>query len=196
MKHYTYKITNNLNGKYYLGRRTNKDEILEQDTYFGSGKRLKLAIKKYGIENFTKEILERFETYEELIEAEKRLITEEIIADPNCYNMALGGHGGYTYYADRVFNHTDETKEKISIANKGRPRPDARETAINCGLNKFWNGRARSEQDKHNKSIAAKRNAALGINPFSQKIKCPHCNKETDTGNAKRWHFDRCKERK
>ena len=196
MKHYTYKITNNLNGKYYLGRRSYKDEIIESDTYFGSSKILKRAISKYGIENFTKVILEEFETYEELVEAEKRLITADVVADPNCYNLALGGWGGYTYYENRICLITDDGRRRISEANTGRPRPDASQRNIENGFNKFWDGRARSEQDKHNKSIAAKRNAALGINPFSQKIKCPHCNKETDTGNAKRWHFDKCKERK
>lgn len=196
MKHYTYKITNNVNGKYYLGRRSFNNEMIEADSYFGSSKILKRSIRKYGKDSFTKEILEIYDTYEELVEAEKTLITADIVADPLCYNIALGGWGGYTYYEGRKSVLSEEGKQRISEANTGRPRPDASKRNLETGFNKHWAGKTRSEQDKANKSLAAKKNVEAGINPFTQKIKCPHCNKETDTGNAKRWHFDKCKERK
>ena len=55
---YFYKITNNLNGHYYYGVHCTNDL---DDGYMGSGKRLHWAYEKYGIENFTKEILKFFE---------------------------------------------------------------------------------------------------------------------------------------
>lgn len=37
-----------------------------------------------------------------------------------------------------------------------------------------------------------KGNSVIGTN-LSKRIICPHCNKEGNVGNMKRWHFDNCK---
>ena len=59
MYYLIYRTTNLLNGKYYVGaHRTTK----KNDDYLGSGVALKRAIKKYGRENFSKEIVEECET--------------------------------------------------------------------------------------------------------------------------------------
>ena len=48
-----YKTTNLINGKIYVG-----SDISNIPSYLGSGKILKCAIKKYGKDNFQKEILD------------------------------------------------------------------------------------------------------------------------------------------
>lgn len=85
---YFYKITNNINGKYYYGVHCT-DNI--NDGYMGSGTRIKPAYKKYGIENFTKEIISFFDTTQELYEYERTIVNEDLIKDDNCYNIKLGG---------------------------------------------------------------------------------------------------------
>lgn len=53
MFHYVYEITNNINGKKYIGKRSCHCPI-EEDKYMGSGTLLLKAIDKYGIDNFSK----------------------------------------------------------------------------------------------------------------------------------------------
>jgi hypothetical protein len=85
---YFYKIENKINGNFYYG--IHKTSNLN-DGYLGSGKRILYAIKKYGKENFNKEILMFFNTYNEALNYESEIVTEELILDSSCYNLALGG---------------------------------------------------------------------------------------------------------
>lgn len=111
MVHYTYKTTNLVNGHYYLGMHS--QDLSKPDNYLGSGKALKVAIKKYGRDNFKKEIIKYFNSREELCQGEIELITDQVILDHNSYNMKPGGQGG----SDGL---SEISKAKISKANKGR----------------------------------------------------------------------------
>lgn len=99
-----YKTTNTINGKFYIGKHKTEDI---NDDYLGSGKRLKYAIKKYGINNFHKEILH-------VCESEKQMdILEKILVVPDKetnYNMCPGGHGGFGYI--NSFIYTKERRQK------------------------------------------------------------------------------------
>lgn len=81
-----------ITGKYYIGMHSTTNF---EDGYMGSGKRLRYSIRKYGLENHKKEILEFFENRELLIEAEKRMITSDMLLDVMCMNIGRGGIGGF-----------------------------------------------------------------------------------------------------
>lgn len=92
--HYFYKITNLINGKYYYGIHSTNNL---DDGYMGSGNLLHKAYKKYGKENFNKEILRFFDNREELANYEELFVNENLITDFNCYNISIGGEKWKTY---------------------------------------------------------------------------------------------------
>ena len=114
---YIYKTTNLVNGKIYVGQHTSKTF---NSKYLGSGKVLKKAIDKYGIDNFCCEIIEVCNSLEELNEKEIYWISklqskEESIG----YNIADGGNklslsGKHNPMFGKKNAATLETKMKIS----------------------------------------------------------------------------------
>lgn len=88
-KFYTvYKTTNKINNKIYIGSHETFDL---NDKYIGSGKAFKHAVKKYGKENFTKEILFIFDNKQEMLEKEKELVNKNFIISNENYNLIEGG---------------------------------------------------------------------------------------------------------
>ena len=89
-----YQITNLIDGKIYIGKHQTKDLT---DDYMGSGKQLKRAQAKHGIENFKKEILFQFDNEAEMNAKEAELVTEEFCLREDTYNLCPGGRGGFGY---------------------------------------------------------------------------------------------------
>lgn len=92
--HTIYKTTNLLNNEYYIGYHKTENP---DDFYLGSGKRIVRSIKKYGRENFMKEILFLFDNEIDAFNKERELVTEDLIKNPLCLNLKVGGEGGFDY---------------------------------------------------------------------------------------------------
>jgi len=89
--HFLYKTTCLITNKFYYGMHSTSNL---EDGYFGSGKRLWLSINKHSRSNHTIEKLKFFDSRNELIRGEIELITDELLKDPMCMNIASGGDGG------------------------------------------------------------------------------------------------------
>ena len=74
--HIIYKTTNLINGKIYVGMHST-DNL--NDGYLGSGWILKQVIKKYGKENFKREVLLVLSNRKEAIEVEALLVELAIV---------------------------------------------------------------------------------------------------------------------
>lgn len=109
-----YKIINNINQKFYIGVHKTKNP---NDSYMGSGKAIKEAIKVHGKKNFSKHILLVTENEEEAYCLEKQLTVD--FSDRNNYNMKLGGIGGFTKeVAKKGYEAANWTKELLSENGK------------------------------------------------------------------------------
>ena len=88
MIYYVYKITNIITNHYYIGCHSTNDLF---DEYMGSGVLIKKAIKYYGAENFEKVMLKKCKSKRDMYFQERKIITKEVVKDPNCYNLITGG---------------------------------------------------------------------------------------------------------
>ena len=78
------------------------------DGYIGSGKRLWHSINHHGIENHKFEILELCEDRTQLAGREREIVNQQLLENPLCLNLKVGGIGGWGA-------HSDEAKKKISL---------------------------------------------------------------------------------
>lgn len=92
-----YKLTNQINGKVYIGLTTRSlEERLRQHHYdarHGKDRPLYRAMRKYGEDAFTSEIIDKAETLDELKQKEQYWIQKynSYAAEGKGYNATLGG---------------------------------------------------------------------------------------------------------
>ena len=144
-----YKITNLINGKIYIGQ-----SHVDNENYYGSGLAINGAIKKYGKQNFKREILEYCDFAIQLIGQEIYWIKKLSSKSPNGYNLTDRGEGASGY------KHTDEQRKRNSESHKGNllSEENKRKIRESCkGMNKGkapWNKGLTKETDARVKENA------------------------------------------
>lgn len=197
--HYLYQTTNLLNNKIYIGVHSTKNL---DDGYIGSGISMLYSIKKYGKENFKKEILGYFDTRELLFEAELKIVNQEFVERLDTYNIQVGGGGPPAELAlttiERISltqtgkRHTPETKKKISLIRKGKRHTAETKRKISLaqqGENGHNFGKHHTAETKNKMSLVRKGRKQKIVN-------CPHCSKSGGLSAMTRWHFSKCKQKK
>ncbi len=144
---YVYRTTNNITNKKYIG--ISHYDRSDNNSYFGSGTIIKNAIRKYGKQAFTKDILEECDTFEALIEAEGKWISKyNAVESDEYYNLMPGGHAGYSEgmktYWSRYSKEQRKTMRKWNKTPVGRPKglKHTEETKALIGsksVNRNWN---------------------------------------------------------
>jgi len=199
MINYVYKTTNLINGKFYIGVKTNSRHF--DDGYFGSGFLLNKAIKKYGYKNFKKEILWHFGTAEECFEKESEIVTEEFVKLDNTYNIALGGRGGNLgslvnkKKSQKLKGHkvSEETKQKIALSQKGNTSRRGKKWTEQSKkrLSNACKGRmAPNKGVPHSEEAKAKMRKPHKTTGPKIRLSCVGCGKETTVNTF--WRHKQC----
>ena len=119
---YIYEIKNLVNGKTYIGQHTLREgRTIKTDFYYGSGKLINAAQKKYGLENFEKQIIIQGNfSKEEINRFEKCMIAIQRLCGKAEYNIADGGEGWNEGMRKSHWKatHTEEFSKHVSDARK------------------------------------------------------------------------------
>jgi group I intron endonuclease len=136
-----YITTNLINQMQYVGMHRLKDDVVN-DGYLGSGSYFSLALKKYGRENFSREILAYNSDLFFAHQIEAYFVNRHNTVTPFGYNLSLTGgflpFGKHSESSKRKISesgigdknhfygkkHTDKTKKKISIKKTGHKQSE------------------------------------------------------------------------
>lgn len=161
-----YRVTNNINGRTYIGQHKYSNEKNPMGRYRGGGSLLRRAYDKYGIENFSIEVLyKRIRDRETSDSMEIWMIAKERKENKNgCYNIAEGGYGGFVTCWNRGKKgcFSVEARRKMSEAHKGKP---AWNKGNRYSTGKRWKASEETKKklsDSHKGQIAWNKGKKLG----------------------------------
>ena len=210
MIHYIYKLVHT-NGRYYIGRHSTKNL---DDGYMGSGKWPRSIKDK---QELSKEILSYHKSTDELLKAEKSLLTEHV-GKPLCMNFNNNSIG----FASGDLNPAKTEKEKLRKSKQvgelnpmfGKTHSDAAKLKMSRDRKgrSTWNKGLSGIKTSTKGQVAWNKGIHTGHQSFTgkshkpesiqlmkekhanrQRLTCPHCNKTIDKPNYSRYHGDKCK---
>jgi group I intron endonuclease len=189
MNYSIYKITNNVNQKVYIGFTEDIERRWKQHRIdMKKGKRpLYQAFRKYGLENFSFEVIFNSDDKEKTLLMEIHYI-KEYDSTRKGYNLQEGG-----------YSPTQENRElnrKRMLENNPMKDPEIKKK--NTGM--FVKGQKPIITEERNEKI---RQSKLGSNnhnygnsnaakPLNEYVTCPNCSISMNKGNYKRWHLKKC----
>jgi group I intron endonuclease len=148
---FIYITTNTINGKQYIGQ----SNYIKRNwrTYLGSGKALKAALKKYGKENFSREIIMDCSTKEDLNAMERHFIhINDAIKSPEYYNISPGGKASLGFTGKTLSpEHLNAIKTKCQ--NRVITDHMRQQSAINCKRT-----HSSAEKKSRNRKLSSKDN--------------------------------------
>jgi group I intron endonuclease len=119
-----YEIRNKINNKIYVGKysKCNTNSEFQKTKYWGSGKYIKNAIQKYGIENFERNVIvENISDSNEWNNLEVLWVKNKNSKYPNGYNLTDGGDGNLGWHPSE---ETKRKQRKPHLSMQGKPLPE------------------------------------------------------------------------
>lgn len=160
MYYFIYKTTNLINGKYYIGQHRTKNI---NDGYLGSGTLFRYALKKYGKENFSRQILAYADSIKQLNDLQAFYVNKQVMEDQNSYNLMTGGYQNIQFKEETKQKLrkimigrtlTEEWKRKIGLGNKGKCLGKKHSIETKNKISISHKGKVFTEQHKKNISQA------------------------------------------
>lgn len=134
-----YKFTNKLNGKSYIGQTVHTLAKRISGHMFGANNGSEIlfarALRKYSLEGFTSEILDKATTLQELNDLEVFYIDKfntNVCSGGRGYNLTSGGQGM------KDFRHDEETKDFISRIQVERFTNPVEREKVSSQMRKIW----------------------------------------------------------
>ena len=144
MYNYVYKLTLKSDTRYYYIGKHSTDKL--EDGYLGSGKALKFYKEKYGKDCFDKEILSFWNSSEEALIEEAKLVNLSIINDEFCLNKMKGG-GAFDSLGCKWGKRTEEQIQKMRDIRLGtKATKEAKQNLSNAIKNKWQDENYRKKQ--------------------------------------------------
>ena len=156
---YFYKITNKINRKYYFGVHSTEDI---NDGYMGSGTVLAKAYKKYGIQNFEKQILKYFQNKQQMYQFEQQVVTLQQVNNKMCYNVVIGGKNAYTAkHLSQLAKQVSTSDQQVKLKRKkaviqywSTGDIQAKKKKISDGVKRYWStGNVQEKKKRHSQII-------------------------------------------
>lgn len=181
---YTYYLINKITGEKYYGVRyasgCNPSELW--CTYFSSSKYVKALIEMHGKDSFHYEVRRTFSSASSARNWEERVLRKlNVIHNDVWLNKNVCG---------KFLKEGPQTKE----------HKEKRLSKIRGSAHQYYGKKSPFSGKHHTQESIEKLRKPKGdtskmkfMSNNSTKVECPHCGKEGQLTNMKRWHFNKCK---
>lgn len=207
-----YKITNNVNGKKYIGFDIKFPKRIKQhynDALRGKQSPLCEDIRKYGWENFSKELLYQSWDSNHCLETMENYFIIENDSYKHGYNQTLGGNGSlgssrpktikqkreHSFFMKQKnprkgYRFTETDKEKHSKLMKEFYQKNPNKILLGEKNGMYGKKHTDEWRKKHSERMKMNENS---VKSMIKKRACIHCGFITTLGNLARYHDEKCK---
>jgi hypothetical protein len=195
---YTYFVRNKITDQFYYGSRYknvkyNRSAINDLWIYyFTSSDSVLRLVDLYGKKSFETSIVYESNDYDACYWKEQTLISENI-DNILCLNKHYTRDGKVKFLRAGIVL-SDETKNKMSAAKKGKSHSTEHNRKVSVSLKQKYNSDIKPKSTRFRKSATEETKLKMSqANILRPRLECIHCGNRYDPGNYNRYHGPKCK---